>query len=151
MRQAFTLLELIFVTVIIGLFASVLLMNMQHIKQKAKVLSIVSTTYNGALHAYQAAAVKLNLENNESFKLNDLIEITGKCWSYNKSYKDGLFTCTNSSKNKSYAYIVLDKTKRELRYRINCNNFDDTYEKELCAKNVQGGKLNNYSEEVLKY
>jgi len=151
MRNAFTLIELIFVTVIIGILAAVLLMNLQHAKQKAKVLSIVSTTYNGALHAYQSAVNKVNLENNTSFKLRDLVEITGSCWSYNKSYKDGLFGCYNNDKSKSYSYIYLDKTKSEIVYRIDCNNFDDDYEKELCQKYVQAGKHNTYSEEHLRY
>jgi len=151
MRKSFTLIELIFVIVIIGIISALLILNMPRLKSHTKVISTISTTYNGALQAYEAAQVLSDIEGNDDFKLKDLVEIKGSCWKYNKSYKDGLYGCYNNEGTKAYSYVVLEKTKRVVTYRINCNNFDDSNEQEFCQKYVQSGKFNTYSEEHLNY
>ena len=137
MRKAFTLIELIFVIVIIGLLAAVAVPKFLNLKQNAEANSVVKTTVDAAQQAVEAAINWQDMENNTSFTLQDLVNLKGKGWSYstptdtNGSYE---YNVTNGTTNYMVAEINLSVPSREVNYSINCKAFDDagqpkTYDK----------------------
>ncbi|WP_456480003.1 prepilin-type N-terminal cleavage/methylation domain-containing protein [Nautilia sp.] len=148
MKKAFTLIEIIFVIVIIGLLSSFVLPRLLNLKAHSVIESISYTLTTGTDQALEAAANYIYLENNTSFKLRDILKINeqqlvpGLKWNYttNGSYnKDG----TYSLRDETYASpqvvlrITLDKDNRLIKFRINCKNLRvSTHGKlrELCIK-----------------
>jgi len=133
MKKAFTLIELIFVIVIIGLLAAVAVPKFLNLKQHAQASSVVKTTVDAAQQAVEAAINWQDMENNASFTLQDLVNLRGKGWSYSTP------TDTNGSyeynvSNKIVAEINLSVPSREVNYSINCNSFADPKTKAECAK-----------------
>jgi AAA+ superfamily predicted ATPase len=93
------------------------------------------------------------MENNDSFKLKDLIHLQGKGWKYNAPYRDGDYYYPNSAVTASYAYIVLDKTNKEITFRINCNVFENETEQKICKQYIQSDLsfTDVYNEQHLYY
>jgi len=155
MKRAFTLIELIFVIVIIGLLAAVAVPKFLNLKQHAEANSVVKTTVDAAQQASEAAVNWQDLENNTSFTLGDLINLKGKGWSYS----------TSADSNGSYEYSVSDGTNqyivseinlsvpdREVNYSIDCTAFNSanqpiTYQK--CKELI--GDQNSTGTITLKY
>jgi len=117
------------------------------------VISIINTTVNSAKQAVETAINYSYMENNDSFKLQDLIKLQGKGWKYNARYRDGDYYFPNKTGTSSYAYIVLDKSKKIVIFRINCNNFDNDTEKDICKEYIQSDMniANVYNEQHLTY
>ncbi len=158
MKKAFTLIEIIFVIVIIGLVSSFVLPKFFNLKAHSVIESVSYTLTTGIRHAVELASNYMDLENNTSFKLGDVLKIDnlktdtnnyyggelvkGLVWHYTTigSYnKDG----TYDLKDMTYATpqvvlrITLDKDNRLIKYRINCKNLKiSTHGKlrELCIK-----------------
>jgi prepilin-type N-terminal cleavage/methylation domain-containing protein len=133
MNKAFTLIELIFVIVIIGLLSAIAIPKFLHLKEHATVNTIIKTTFDGAKKAVEAAENEEYLENNTTYTLKDLINLEGKGWKYNASYENGDYYYPNKD-NKSIADIILERDKREILYRVRCNAFDTQTEVDICEK-----------------
>ena len=129
MRKAFTLIELIFVIVIIGLLAAIAIPKFIYLKQHAEVNSIVKTTIDSAQQAVEAATNKYDLDNNLSFTLQDLISVTGKGWNWNG---DNECYYTDPVTNKIVASVKLDNTNKYVEYSIDCLNFNDKNTQKFC-------------------
>jgi len=137
MKKSFTLIELIFVIVIIGLLASVLVMKLKNIKNRTVIESMSYTLVSGLKNAVELASNYMYLENNTTFKLGDVLKITeqelapGLKWNYttNGSYNtDGTYSLRDEtySTPKVVLRITLDKKDRVIRYRIACKNLKST-------------------------
>jgi len=127
MKRAFTLIELIFVIVIIGLLAAVAVPKFVNLKQHAEASSVVKTTVDASQQAVEAAINQRDLENNTSYTLKDLIQVKGKNWSWTDDntteYKDNGNVVSKIQLGKGWVY-----------YEINCSNFSDDKSAEKCAK-----------------
>jgi len=134
MKNAFTLIEIIFVIVIIGIISATAVLKLTNLKYNSKVITIINTTKSTAEQALESAQNRIYLEDNDTFKLNDLVSVKGKGWKYNASYKDGDYYYPNKAGNKSYAYVVLDTSNRQIIYRINCSVFENEKEQEICER-----------------
>ncbi len=140
MRRAFTLIELIFVIIIIGLLAAIAIPKFIHLKQHAEVNSIVKTTIDSAQQAVEAATNKYDLDNNSSFNIGDLIRVTGRGWqcAYRQNwcyYKDPITTNT-------IAQIKLDTTNHVVHYDIYCWRLtEDKVAEQFCEKLINARQV----------
>jgi len=135
MKKAFTLIELIFVIVIIGLLAAVAIPKFTNLKQSAKASNIIKTTIDTASAAVNVAINLRDLEGSTTFKLKDLVKLNGKGWEYidqnmehNGSYE------YNDSKDQTVAKITLYSCKSTIKYEIDCSKFSDPKTRNKCEQ-----------------
>ena len=130
MKRAFTLIELIFVIVIIGVLAAVAVPKFLNLKQHAEANNVIKTTIDGAQQATEAAVNYIDLENDNTFTLQDILKIKGKNWSYDSSTADGRFHYDDGGN--VVAEINLSKANREVNYSIDCTKFSDSTTQAKC-------------------
>jgi prepilin-type N-terminal cleavage/methylation domain-containing protein len=136
MKKAFTLIELIFVIVIIGLLAAVAVPKFLNLKQNAESKSVIKTTVDGAQQAAEAAVNHSDLEDETSFQLSDILKIKGKGWSYTSAANAGRYVYAGPNDTSPVAEINFSLTSREVNYSINCNNFGDTVTQNKCKTDL---------------
>jgi len=148
MKKAFTLIEIIFVVVIIGLLVSVALPKFLNLKAHSIIESMSYTLTSGLKEASETAINYSYLEDNATFKLADILYIpqeeltNGLKWNYttNGSYNvDGTYSLRDEtySTPKVVLRITLDKDEKVIKYRINCKNLKQSTHgklRELCIK-----------------
>jgi len=132
MKKAFTLIELIFVIVIIGLLAAVAVPKFLNLKQHAEANSVVKTTIDAAQQAVEAAINMRDLENNSSFKLENIVQINGKGWNYDSGTNDGKYYYNDPENNNTVSSVLLDLTNSRVEYSIDCTKFSDTKTQAKC-------------------
>ena len=148
MKKAFTLIELIFVIVIIGVLAAVAVPKFLNLKQNAEANNVIKTTIDGAQQATEAAVNYIDLENDNTFTLQDILKIKGKNWNYDSSTADGRFHYDDGGN--VVAEINLSKANREVNYSINCDNFSDSTTQSKC-RSVLGVSAGTVVSENLKF
>lgn len=132
-KSAFTLIELIFTIVIIGVLASVAIAQYKSLKQNAEVKALLKTTIDGATSAANAATNHLDLEdeNATDVNLSTLVSIKGKGWTYTNGLTGGLGTYKFSD-SATVASITFSAANRTVSYGIDCQGFKDTVSKDKC-------------------
>ena len=141
MKKAFTLIELIFVIVIIGLLSAVAVPKFLNLKQNAEASNVVKTTIDAASAAVNVAVNLRDLEGKE-FNLSDLVNLDGKGWSYIEPVSgdhNGSYEYNDSANNQRVAKITLYESNNKVEYKIDCTQFSDQVTQDKC-KQLVGSK-----------
>jgi len=148
MKSAFTLFELIFIVIITGILAFVIVPNFLNIKEKSVIESMFYTVTTGIDLAIENSINRMYLDANTTFKLKDILKINEQelvprlKWNYttNGAYnRDGTYSLRDETYSvpKVVLRITLDKTKKVIKYRFNCKNLKvETHKKlrEMCIE-----------------
>jgi len=134
MKKAFTLIELIFVIVIIGLLAAVAVPKFLNLKQNAQAGGVVKTTIDSAQQAAETALNYVDLEDNSSFTLENILKLQGKGWKYDPNTNNGKYYYQDPANDSNVSYILLDINNRRIEYSIDCTKFSDTTTQNKCKK-----------------
>jgi len=139
MRKGFTLIELIFVIVIIGLLSAIAVPKFLNLKQNAEGKAVVAATTNIVQQAAEVAVNYRDLDENTSFTLKDIVSVSGSKWKWSSDENSVYYETKKDGNDVNVSIVTLHSINPgKIEYKIDCTQFEDTKTQEVC-KNALGG------------
>jgi prepilin-type N-terminal cleavage/methylation domain-containing protein len=127
MKRAFTLIEMIFVIVIIGLLAAVAIPKLLHLKQNAEaapLLEVLSDINGSGVASAYLNAVQINGIDKKELNISQLMKMSGNYW---KTYVDSSGHETNATYREGYTDLnaTFYYHDGEIDVTIHCDTHSD--------------------------
>jgi len=130
MRKGFTLIELIFAIVIIGVLAAVAVPQFTNLKQNAEASGAVKVAVDTFASIPSAYVNRVDLEDGTVTGISDLVNLSGKGWSVDGNTS----TFDDNGGTGNSAVVVITLGDRNVTLDIRCANFKDTKTNIKCGK-----------------
>jgi len=147
-RSAFTLIELIFVIVIIGVLAAVAVPKFKNLKQSAEASSVIKVANDafGSIPSAYVNLMDLEEDNATASDLTKLVKLTGKNWNHGGNAGENGQTFTYDDANNSdnrVVTITFNPSDRNATLDIDCTKFIDPKTQTKCEDKLGSSTLND--------